>query len=79
MYYHVSLCIAIYYYVSVCTAMCQYVLVFITMYQYVLLYNIYTAKIQSIYTTSINIQTQKPPCGKSPRGGFLCQALSRKH
>ena len=66
MYYYVSLCIAIYYYVSVCTAMYQYVLVFITMYQYVLLYNIYTAKIQSIYTTSINIQTQKPPC----LGGF---------
>ena len=61
MYYYVSLCIAIYYYVSVCTAMYQYVLVFITMYQYVLLYNIYTAKIQSIYTqlqtTFKNIQT----------------------
>lgn len=60
MYYYVSLCIAIYYYVSVCTAM----------YQYVLLYNIYTAKIQSIYTqlqsTFKRIQTQKPPC----LGGF---------
>ena len=51
MYYYVSVCISIYYYVSVCIAM----------YQYVSLYNIYTAKIQSIYTTSINIQTQKPP------------------
>lgn len=70
MYYYVSLCIAIYYYVSVCTAMYQYVLVFITMYQYVSLYNIYTAKIQSIYTqlqsTFKRIQTQKPPC----LGGF---------